>query len=36
LVLTGVFLIKAAVLASAGQAKGLDAIFRVPPTFPGN
>jgi Domain of Unknown Function (DUF1206) len=28
LVLTGVFLVKAAVLSSAGQAKGLDAIFR--------
>ena len=28
LVLTGVFLIKAAVLSSAGQAKGLDAVFR--------
>ena len=27
-VLTGVFLIKAAVLSSAGQAKGLDAVFR--------
>ena len=28
LVLTGVFLIKAAVLSSAGQTKGLDAVFR--------
>ena len=27
-VLTGVFLIKAAVLSTADQAKGLDAIFR--------
>jgi Domain of Unknown Function (DUF1206) len=27
-VLTGVFLIRAAVLSSAGQAKGLDAVFR--------
>ena len=37
-VLVGVFLLKAAVLSSAKQAKGLDAVFRrwpAPPTAPG-